>query len=315
MAPPRAQRTWLHKYAVRLYFQHFALLLFILISLFLVAGVALLDRLLWFSAVLSFILLLSSLSYYALYLQKYRKLTDTYTQQNYYLKIFSFWGICSFNILFISCFALIGIVIDRLSPASLFDNIPYREVLLYLFQVAINGAFFGFLDTFNLNLCTLQSGACKIDPGVYASLYAYTVAVTVDITFPTAVKDELCGWRDAVIELIDLVKANQPKEYRLTPEEIKVNQMLLALISGGNLDINRNEIMLVETLKRSKVKEARSVYLDLMQSTTDMVVFQDCLTYFEKNNDSRLKRVLKKIKHPEKKALIREFQLKKRNKR
>ena len=281
-------------------------------------GVALIDSFFWISFPIAFILLLFAISYYSLYINQYKKLTDTYTEDKYYLKIFSFWGICAFNTLFISCFAFIGLIVDRLSPYALFNDVSYREVLLYLGQTAVNGAFFGFLDTFNINLCKLQSGACKIDPGIYASMYAYAIAVTVDITFLTAVKDELCSWRDTVIKVIDLLKANQPEETRITAEEIKVNQMILDLISAGNLDVPHNEKMLVKTLKHSKVKRARSVYLEIMQSTSDMVIFQSCLTYFKENDDSRFNRVCKKIKHPRKTALIERFEfqrVRKKNKR
>jgi len=272
--------------------------------------VALIDSFFWISFLIAFVLLLFTISYYSLYINQYKQLTDTYTENEYYLKIFSFWGICAFNASFISCFAFIGLIVDRLSPYALFNDVSYREVLLYLCQVAINGAFFGFLDTFDINLCKLQSGACKIDPGTYASMYAYTIAVIVDVTFLTAVKDELCSWRDTIIKVIDLLKANQPEGNKATAEEIKVNQMVLNLISAGNLDVPHNEKMLVETLKNSKAKKAKSVYLELMQSTSDMIIFQSCLTYFKENDDSRFKRVCKKIKHPRKKALIESFEFK-----
>lgn len=308
MDSQRVKRSWMHTQIRRIYFQHFQLLLLILIASLLVLGIFLIERALWAACSIAFVLLLTALSYYAIYIRQYRNLTDAYFDEQYYLKIFSFWGICAFNAVFIACFAFIGLMADRLFPFTLFENTAYEDVLLYFLQTAINGAFFGFLDTFNINLCTLQSGACKFEPGIYASLYAYAVAVTLDVTFLTAVKDELSSRRDAIFDLIDLVKINQPKRSQPTAKEIKVMQMILGLISAGNLDTSLNERMLVETLKRSKQKKTRSVYLDLMQSTEDMVVFQACLEYFKENEDSRFRNVAKRIHHPRKRALLEDFE-------
>jgi len=308
MLPQYIQNLWIFRRVRRLYFQHFALILFVFIVTFLCIGLIAFENFFWISSVISFTLSISAALYYLLYFSKFQNLVDFYTRKEYYFDIFSFWSIIFFNILFICCLALLGIVIDTLSKGSLFESASYKEATLLVFQAVVDGGTFGLLDAFGIDFCKLQSNTCDIRPGTPASIYTYAVSLTVDVAFWASITAELVGWIEARHEVSNLLRIDKLEPETLSPEEIKRNQIILKRISEGKIDITQHEGKLVTVLKDSKLKEVRSVFLFIMQSTKSMMIFKACLEYFKKTGDGRFKIVCEKIKHYEKRKLIEEFE-------
>lgn len=302
---PKLIRRW--------YFNNFSLLIFAIVSTFLFIGLVFFGTSLWFSSAISLILLLSAILYYSLYFIKYQNLIDAYTPREYYYDIFRPWGITFFNILFVCCFALILITADAWLPKPLFNGVPYPEVYTEVWklivQAIINGGTFGLLDAFGIELCRLQSGTCKLEPGIFASIYTYIVSLTVDLAFWSSVIAELVGWIEAKHKVSILLNTDTIEPEPLNAEDIKINQEILKRIRERKIDISQHENKLVYLLKESKTKEVRDLFLLIMQTTKNMLVFKNCLNYFKRVKDKRFRGVCKRIRNYEKQRLIEEFEL------
>lgn len=301
------KQLWIYKRVRRAYFIHFPLLAFIVVATLLLVGIAYLDSLFWLSLCVSLVLLLLGLSYYALYFAKYTKIVDAYSEEEYYFKVFSFWGISAFSSLFILCFALCVTVVNSLLFEALFSSASYEAVALYLFDVVIDGVSFGFLSSFDLSLCRILSSRCDLDPDSIVNVCVYLFSLVVEFAFLASAMAEIMGWIEAKKKVSSLLKQEKFEPESLSASEIKQIQIIIDKISAGNLDINEYEEMLVNTLSRSKSKAARNTFLFIMHTTHDMTIFTRCLSYFKENKDWRFKRVCKRIKDSRKQKLIKQF--------
>lgn len=294
-----------------LYFQNFPLVAFIFFVALLSVGLYSYEHMSWISYFSAFCLLIGSVIYYGAYFIKFRSLLDFHTQSKYHYDVFSFWGIIFFNMLFICCLAFVGLILDDLSRGLVFNEFGYEKIFLQMLQAVVDGGSFGFLDSFGIDICEMKFEVCELKPGTLGSTFTYTVSLAVGLAFWTSIVAELVEWIEAERNVRALLKIGKLKPEALTQEKIKRNQIILRHINEGKISITKHEAKLVNLLRESSLKDVRSIFLFIMQSTENMIVFQSCLDYFKRVKDKRFELVCTRIRHRQKRKLIEKYEFRK----
>ncbi|MEM6837884.1 MAG: hypothetical protein AAF609_13625 [Cyanobacteria bacterium P01_C01_bin.120] len=302
-----ALKRWLNRRLKLFYYHHFAVIPFVSITLLLAIGLSFLEQqILWPAYTVAALLWVAIVVYYGLYFKEYQNLIDAYTQGEYYLTVFSFWGIVFYNILFVCCFAFIWVCISTGLTIHIFQNLEYKDIVILLFEAVIDGGTFGLLDSFDLSLCQLPN--CNLGRGIFGQIYQYTTSVVIDIAFWASVTGEILGWLEADRAVAILMKTGKIEDETPSTEQIKKIQVFCNLYRKGRIDVIKHEDVLIHIMKISRTKDARNIFLEIMQRTNNMFVLKACLDYFKDVPDRRFSKVCKTIKHYEKRRIIEEFE-------
>ena len=313
-------------------YHRFPLSIIIALTSLLSIGILAIDISLWLATVISFILFISSVIYYAVYFLHFRKFMDTHNRNHYYFDIFSFRNIILYNIFFVCCFALVGTVLDRWYTSStqevLFASkecaialtsqtyqISYVGMLTYLWQVVVDGGLFGFLGAIGFQPCEIPTGL-KIsnllkDSSVkfqsidlYVSFFIYFTSVVVTVAFWLSILNEILEqiqvqgfeWLHIRSDVTQIFQSPKIDPYELTPLDQKRNQEILRRIAAGKIDIIKFEKKLFHYLSTSGNIGVRDLFLRLMQESDNLTLFRDILIYFQNFYDHRFQGICNKIK-------------------
>jgi hypothetical protein len=318
MLPPFIEESRLYKHLNfnRLFFHNYPFYLFALGVVLLLLGIRAIDSWFWLSFIIAVLLTVAALSYYYYYFKRYIEKIDAYTPQEYKLDLFSVWGVTGFNLLFIFCFALMATVADRLLPGPVFVGESYTEVVFGLASSVVNGLFSGLSDTLTgIYKRTFDPSYYLPEPGIAEQVYSYAIGFVIDAAFWTSIFDEVFGWREANREVYNILNGDRESSRTITQAENKRNRQLIRKYEAGEFVAVQHQDTLIEALKYSKAKGTISIFLDIMQSTENIVIFEQCLQYFRDNDLESVGRFINvcknRIKDPEKRACIERFEFRK----
>lgn len=324
--PTRDIKAHLRGFLKFLYFKNFPIVAFLTSFLVFVTALLFLRVNLTLPAyILSLFLFIESVLYYTLYFLEYQELTDSHSQEKYYLDIYYSWGILFFGLFSACSFSLFAFINDILFfGGDLFGISSYTGTLIYFFTQIIDGATFSLLSSFGISLFEPEHGLEISEPcknlilcyefefsklNLISSVYKYAVSFTIDFAFWSSIFTELAGWIEANRKVNKIIQNENLEPEPLNADDIKRNKLLLRRVNSGEINLEKQSFKLVELLKDSDTKEVRDIYLRIMQEDFfHPTVFLSCLEYFKQNPDKRFKKICQKIKNRGKKKIIEEFE-------
>jgi len=262
-------------------YNHFELLLFCLAAPIVFIGLNLLSTFPWVSALIALLLLVAGCAYYFFYFVKHRRTTDAYTYGDYKFKVFSFWGINAFNLLFLASLALIAMVIQTLAPSIALGSDDYLGILLNLLQSALNGLLLGLVDPVVQLLEKHVLETAGVEPSTIEIIYTSIAGLIVDLAFVKSLTSELGEWNAARKEVSVILKTNHLEPEPIDAAESKKIRQMLNYIRDYPDDVESHESVMVEYLFRSEIKETKNFFLNRLEQTQDIEVVRKCLAYFE----------------------------------
>jgi len=179
-----------------------------------------------------------------------------------------------------------------------FAGVSFYDLLLFLIQAVFDGLTLGFLENFGVNISGIKFET------TFARIYVYIAKVTIDVATIASVGSVLREYMQAKREL---QKIADGKEYdinffaTLTPMKVKET---LRWIRRKDILVSQKQNELLSILGESGSKEAKDIILQILQSTENMDIFSSCIDYFNVHQDRRFKFVCKKIREPEKRAIL-----------
>jgi len=282
-----------------LFRKKFALILLLLTVSMLALGVFYLEKRIVITLIAASILLFIVVSYYIIYLARFKNIIDSKDKRQFYFKIYSFSSVFVFSILFLAAFALIGSSIDRISPDLGFGGVGLVAVLSHISQSVLNGLSFGFLSAFGFEYSTLTLKSILAISLVY--LASSMICLSLFAALFARFKQRFEASK-VVNELIYGEEINQENFVDLNSLKLKsINKR----IRSGEIDLDIYGEDLVLLLINDQSKASRSVVLSIMEASDNMQLFTTCLDYFVTTKDRRLKSTCKRIESSEKQELMR----------